>query len=842
MGEVYRALDRKLDRTVAIKILPEALANDPERIARFEREAKTLAALNHPNIAHLYGLEESDGMRALVMELVEGPTLADRIAQGPIPLAEALPIARQIAEALEAAHEQGVIHRDLKPANVKVKSDGTVKVLDFGLAKALDPAASGLSNLANSPTLIMQATQAGVILGTAAYMSPEQARGGDVDKRTDLWAFGVVLYEMLTGSQLFGGATMSDTLAHLLTKEPDWSALPAITPAPIRRLLRRCLERDRKQRLPDAAVIRFEIDEALAPVSTVSVSRPSRRPLILVAGLLLIAISTTGVFWLRPQPRVDAPRWSGTLLSGPPNAYGPRVSPDGSMLAFQAIVDGQSQVGVMNPKSGNWTLLTHEKGAGIVTHAGWSRDGTKIYFSRDQSGLFSIPALGGDPRRLLDEAIFAEALADDSLIVQRNNGDRIPQLYRFSLNTDTLEPLNALIPDLGNDPAPRFRSFPAGDRVVFFGVAADEIQATPSLRVLDLKSGKVRPLNDNLQGRMISGFAVDPRDESVLVDVFAGDSQQVFSISTKGIARPRMRLTLTDRAPNMDIAADGSLYVDQISRSLQILRFSESDITPAILASVASATFAPVLELPDGRLLLTAIFQGRPRLVVAKPSGEQSPFVETDVALAGPVTMVGLDHVAFRVWGKGSGDVLAIASVKEGRITARLKIPAGVNSITASPDGTTLFYSVAGSIWSVQRAGGEPKKLAEGDAVTFDPRSKRLLIQVSEHDKMRLVRVPMEGGTSEPVPVRGEAHLAAFVYLGPRAVRADGQIVATANVRDSWFAIAGVLNPITGEFRRTRLRYDADITFPSWNSKGEIVAGGSLWRSSMWRFQAEKTP
>src|SRR5439155_14951062 len=204
MGEVYRAHDTKLNRDVAIKVLLPAVANDPERIARFSREAQLLASLNHPHIAHIHGLEESSGVRALVMELVEGPTLADRIAQGPIPLAEALVIAKQVADALEAAHEQGIIHRDLKPANIKVREDGTVKVLDFGLAKALDPTASA-ANAMNSPTLSVHATQAGLILGTAAYMSPEQARGKAVDKRADIWAFGCVLYEMLTGRRAFEG-------------------------------------------------------------------------------------------------------------------------------------------------------------------------------------------------------------------------------------------------------------------------------------------------------------------------------------------------------------------------------------------------------------------------------------------------------------------------------------------------------------------------------------------------------------------------------------------------------------------------------------------------------------
>src|SRR6266516_7254734 len=280
MGEVYRARDTKLGRDVALKVLPEAFAKDCERMARFQREAQMLASLNHPNIASIYGLEESGGVRALVMELVEGPTLAERIATrvcgdsagaglapparaqqaAPLPLDEALGIAKQIAEALEAAHERGIIHRDLKPANIKVTEGGTVKVLDFGLAKAFNPQDSAANlNQTNSPTLGIAATQAGVILGTAAYMSPEQARGKPVDKRTDIWSFGCVLYEALTGQRAFEGETVSDTLVAVLTKEPNYTALPASTPLSIRRLVARCLNKDPKQRLHDIADARIEI-------------------------------------------------------------------------------------------------------------------------------------------------------------------------------------------------------------------------------------------------------------------------------------------------------------------------------------------------------------------------------------------------------------------------------------------------------------------------------------------------------------------------------------------------------------------------------------------------------
>jgi serine/threonine protein kinase len=270
MGEVYRAKDIDLGRDVAIKVLPEGFAQDPDRLARLEREARTLASLNHPNIAIIHSLEKTDppsgaGLRALVMELVDGPTLADRITQGPIPLDEALPIAKQIADALGAAHEQGIIHRDLKPANIKVRPDGTVKVLDFGLAKLVGVSAAVGETASISPTITTPAmTQLGVILGTAAYMSPEQAKGREADKRSDVWAFGCVLYEMLAGKRAFDGDDVSDALASVLKSEPDWSALDPNLASGVRTLLQRCLVKDRRHRVADIAVVHFVLAEASA--------------------------------------------------------------------------------------------------------------------------------------------------------------------------------------------------------------------------------------------------------------------------------------------------------------------------------------------------------------------------------------------------------------------------------------------------------------------------------------------------------------------------------------------------------------------------------------------------
>ena len=357
MGEVYRARDPRIGRDVAIKVLPEDFAHDADRLARFRREAQVLGSLNHPHIGAIYGVEESAGVTALVLELVDGPTLADRIAQGALPLDEALPIARQIAEALEAAHECGVVHRDLKPANIKLTSNGSVKVLDFGLAKAFDDEAVSQS-ATMSPTLSLHATHAGVILGTAAYMSPEQARGRVVDKRSDIWAFGCVLYEMLSGRRVFEGEDASETMAFVITREPDWKALPPSTPAPIRKLLQRCLERNRSKRLADIADAKLEIDDAIASPSHIASALPAlpirnwgERAAWVAAGTSLVTAAILAALLLqrgpsRPQPyrlSVLPPEnvrigWAAGFGANRPMAAF-ALSPNGEHIAFLGTSD-----------------------------------------------------------------------------------------------------------------------------------------------------------------------------------------------------------------------------------------------------------------------------------------------------------------------------------------------------------------------------------------------------------------------------------------------------------------------------------------------------------------------
>jgi serine/threonine-protein kinase len=353
MGEVYRARDTKLNREVAVKVLPESLVTDPERLARFSREAQMLAALNYPNIAHIHGFEDSTGVPALVMELVEGPTLADRLARGPMAPDEALLIAKQIAEGLEAAHEHGIVHRDLKPANIKVREDGTVKILDFGLAKALETRQPSGVDVTNSPTITTPAmmTGIGIILGTAAYMSPEQVKGRPADKRSDVWAVGCVLYEMLSGKRAFAGEDVGDTLAAVLRSEPDWTALPVDLPTPVSRIVRRCLEKDRHKRIGDASTIRYLLDEPVPASDThfplrADVGRRHKWTWKIGMGAMALAstaavLSGLTVWAVRPRPTPPiVTRFPVTLPDGQQltsaSDLSVALSPDGSKLVYIA--------------------------------------------------------------------------------------------------------------------------------------------------------------------------------------------------------------------------------------------------------------------------------------------------------------------------------------------------------------------------------------------------------------------------------------------------------------------------------------------------------------------------
>jgi eukaryotic-like serine/threonine-protein kinase len=413
MGEVYQARDTRLKRDVAIKMLPEAVATDVTRLARFQREAELLAALNHPHIAQIYGIEATSSsqgqpaVRALVLELVEGPTLADRILPGRLEVPEALAIARQIAEALEAAHEKGIIHRDLKPANIKITPNGVVKVLDFGLAKAESDFVA--SDLSQSPTVTIGGTREGVILGTAAYMSPEQARGLPVDKRTDVWAFGCVLFEMLTGRKPFRGETVSDTIAAILQREPEWGALPRSIPTNIRQLLQRCLQKDRSRRLRDIGDARAALEDARTENANRRRVSMAWKLASLLAGVALISVAA--IFWLRPGRPLQSDRASWVQLTKFPDSVSqPALSPDGRMLTFvrgPGTFYTPGQIYVKMLPDGEPKQLTDDSFAKMSPE--FSPDGSRIaYATVDDAGFkwntWVVPVFGGSPHLWLPNA------------------------------------------------------------------------------------------------------------------------------------------------------------------------------------------------------------------------------------------------------------------------------------------------------------------------------------------------------------------------------------------------------------------------------------------------------
>jgi eukaryotic-like serine/threonine-protein kinase len=698
MGEVYRARDAKLGRDVALKVLPGDFARDPQRMARFEREAQLLAALNHPNIAAIYGLDESGAIRALVMELVEGPTLADRIARGPLPLDEALPIFKQIAEALEYAHERGIIHRDLKPANIKITPDGAVKILDFGLAKAVtdDFVADAPSN---SPTISAAATKAGMILGTAAYMSPEQAKGKAADKRADIWAFGVVLYEMLTGKRLFSGEASSEVLAAVMLKEPEWDALPPETPARLRNLLRRCLVKDPRQRLRDIGEARIAVEESLsAPSSEASSgllvpelpvqSKSSRALPWGVAAALAILCAALGLrTFLRPNaPAAEAvvafiPAPSGTSFRSSGFGAGPVVvSPDGKRLAFSATdQEGVTKIWVRPLDSASVTPVAGTDDAASLF---WSADSRSLGFFANGK-LKSVDLSDGNLQVLADASPDgASAWAPSGVILFKPpRGNPI-----FKITASGGAPVPATKPS-GEDEADENPYFlPDGKHFLY---AAGNARGQSRIEVGSLDSSETKVvLEDGRMAAYAAGYLLFSRGGQVFAQPFDADTRQL-----SGKATPLWK------AVDFSVAGDSILALQARSVTSRLESFDRSGNPVGAIGQVA-VYFSPKFS-PDGKRVLANIVDpqsGTDDLWSFQVPGGMSTRLTFDhtgmrkiwcvwspddkyIAYAGAA---GDDTAIFRKPADGSGQAESLYAVKPG-------LP-GLAIVDWSPDGRYLSY------------------------------------------------------------------------------------------------------------------------------------------------------
>jgi len=617
MGEGYRARDTHLNREVALKVLPERFALDPDRLARFKREAHILASLNHANIAAIYGLEGTTSVHALVLELVEGPTLADRLSRGAIPLDETLHIARQIAEALEAAHDNGVVHRDLKPSNIKLRPDGTVKVLDFGLAKAFDPGGED-ADATQAPTITSPAhTRTGVILGTAAYMSPEQAKGKTADRRSDLWAFGCVLFEMLAGQRAFEGEGVSETIAGVLKSDVDWEALPSTTPASIHRLLRRCLAKERKDRIGDASTARLEIDAAHdGGARRVDDGRRApvwRRTGVVwsAAALLLLTTIALGRFAFVGSKDTQVVRASlmppdGTTLGIRAFAIGQALaialSPDGQHVAFLATsADGSRRVWIRKLDEGASRPLTGTEGGGRLF---WSPDSRSIGFFAD--GKLKRVDIAGGPALTLCDSFGATAgggtwNSSGTIVFSTSLTATVPGiLYRVSASGGTPTAVtsrshNALD---SRDAAPFF--LPDGRHFLYSTLGAG---TTPAVFVGSLdEPGKTRLLDDVTNAQYANGRLVYMRGTTLVAQPFDAD-RRIFTGEIMPIAEDVM-VDPFSRMGMFSTSATGALAYEStaaLPRS-QLTWFDRRGVRTGALGEVGD--YNTVNISPDGKIAL----------------------------------------------------------------------------------------------------------------------------------------------------------------------------------------------------------------------------------------------
>jgi eukaryotic-like serine/threonine-protein kinase len=807
MGEVYRARDTKLARDVALKVLPDAFARDPERLARFRREAQVLASLNHPHIASIYGLEESHGTSALVLELVDGMTLSDRLMHGPLPLEEAWSIARQIAEAVEAAHDRGIIHRDLKPANIKLRADGTVKVLDFGLAKALDPAATA-TDASQWPTLTSPAaTRVGVIMGTAAYMSPEQARGRTVDKRADVWAFGCLLYEMLAGTRPFEGDDVSETMARVIEREPDWSALSKTAPTPVVRVIRRCLQKDPGNRLRDIGDARLQMLDALDALGEGSVTPPPT--LVGTRSILLMtSILAAGVLLGVLGARQFLPALTPGAAHVESSAGGPRLSteinlPDDAPLALDAVAadvgydstlldispDGRTLVYV---GSSNGTVRLYARqldtfevrplaGTEGALHPFFSPDGRSVGFlTNDKVKTYSLT--GGTTTTICDASVpvIGTWTVDDQLFFGADEGRR---LFRVSARGGGA----VLVADIREGYRYGHVTSDGQHVLVTFrtgGIAADFAQ----IQLVNLTTGEAKTLtNDGYDARITAaGDLVFGRSGRVFAARFdvarqvVGEPVLVASGVRMHAVYPHLQLAVSATGvlvyvPGGDVAVAGIAWVS---------RQGQAEFLP-----IEPRVYGMLDLSDDGKRLAVHVSDNKDYILIYDVEHNSSRRLPTDDSAGWPKWSPNGDALAYTSFAPGKPYRILVQSTDSDRpATAVAESKIRLTPSTWSVDGRLTYYEfLSGRIASVFLPRG-------GVTSTSAPQDVGFL--GTTHDITpdgRWIVYAAAGINVRPLPAGARVHKIADIGSEPRWCRKCSEVLYRQGNR--WFSAQVRLAP-----------------------------------------------
>ena len=849
MGEVYRAHDTKLGRDVALKLLPPRFAADADRVSRLEREAQLLASLNHPHIGAIYGFEDAGNMPALVLELVDGDTLDERVRRRPLPLSDAFTIAQQIADALDVAHRTGIIHRDLKPSNIKITPDGVVKVLDFGLAKAFaapEPAP-------DLSTMTVSGTIRGLILGTAAYMSPEQARGQPVDKRTDIWAFGCVLYEMLTGCSAFARGTVTDTLAAVVGAEPEWKSLPADTPSSVRRLLMRCLQKDARRRLHDIADARIELEDTMAtPAEPASMPVPPRRWARLVLSALSLGIVGLLVFlWAvrhRSEKTAAEPSAADTRITRltdiPGLAESPVISPDGKSVAFTAGVGGKRQVFVQLIAGGAPLQVTRD----AVDHESprWSPDSSSIlYFSPAtpgtvQGSIWEIPALGGAPRRVVNSVGGADVSRTDGRLALFRLAKEGLQLVtaprdgsRFDVVADFVPATYYLFPRWSPDG--RWIAFQRGDSIRF------DIFVAPAT------GGGPRQLtHDN---DMINGFAWLPDSTGILYSSSRGGTMPylpTLNLWKVNLRDGSVRQVTSGETSYMspDISSSGAVLVSRMKLQTDIWKFPvdgrpADNVHRAVrVTRQTGEVLTPTASPDDKEVAFLSDSGGHANLwVVNTESGARRQITDErdpKVAIGVPVWSPDGNTIAFVSSRGNQGLTFGVWLVDSDGSNLRNLVNPGLGPAW-SPDGRWLYYSTRGGAAATVL---KKVRVDGGPAVTVRTEPLRNVIGLYGTTLYYTFERPLVDGapefdirvaTPEDAPFRVLARIPAsrvpiWQIINP-ALSRDGKWMAQA-LTDGFTTNIWLLSTATGEWRQIT-DFGEGATFiarrVSWSSDGRSI-------------------